>query len=243
MFAGDGAHNPGVVIYGNKGAAVYPFDFSLDSTNLGVEDSSNYLSSTQWLANSQLKSVAWYDHFYNLAGAPSTQSDLQTSGILTNGDIDGCTDHICYLKPTSGITVNGITAYSGKALVFIDGDLTINGNITLNASQHGFLAFMVKGTITVGTGVGGSPVDYATAITQPPNLEGFYVSDTFDASTGNTQLVGKGSFVANTFNLKRDLGSNNTQYPATIFYSNPRLLFDMPQPMLEVPVKWQEVAP
>ena len=83
-----------------------------------------------------------------------------------------------------------------------------------------------------------------------PVVEGIYIADgTFHTGTstnaGTERFVGKGSFVANDFDLQRDLtaiNQNNTT-SAELFLYNPQFLVTMPDQLRDQHVNWQEVAP
>jgi hypothetical protein len=134
---------------------------------------------------------------------------------------------------------------SGETVMFvIDGNLIINGQITLSGT--GFAAFIVNGNVTVDPIVGG-PAGSAT-----PVVEGVYITSptgvfqTGDSSSaGNERFVAEGIFVAGDFFLQRDLdavGANPTT-PSELFIYNPQLLVTMPDAMRDVPLTWQEVPP
>jgi hypothetical protein len=126
--------------------------------------------------------------------------------------------------------------------MFVNGDLTIDGDIRIN--NGGFVAFVVSGNIQVTSNVG-NPAGSTT-----PNVEGIYItSGSFMTGTStqanHQRLVVMGTVVANTVVLQRDLtqaGGTNDQ-PAELFQYNPALLFHLPDQFKDVRIKWQEVAP
>jgi hypothetical protein len=236
---------PGIISYGNPGGLPSPVNFSLMSSP-GIP---TYVSKTGWLAENHLTiNSGLYNHFFNQVGNPVTANTIANGTNLSQTDVTNCTDNICFFD--SGVTIQNsdwaAAAYAQKRVVFVRGNLSIQTNI--NIANGGFLAFIVSGSITVSPSVGnaGVPVGYAGITTT--NLDGVYIADgIFNALTGGVpdkQLIGKGIFVADSFNFTRSLGdANNVLYPATLFVFNPRLLFDMPDVLREVPYKWEEVAP
>jgi hypothetical protein len=228
---------PGVVTYGTD------YDFDALSSNQG----STIVSSKNWLVNATRSTVDYYDLFYHRFNAP-TETDNALFGNLISVDKPATRATPYYITGNMTTAPGGWTIDTNDSIiVIVNGDLTIGGPITING--NGFVAFIVKGDITVASSVG-----------EPPNLpvpnvevEGVYITSptgTFATglSTGlNTaRLVGKGMFIAGNFLLQRDLegfGTGNTGSSAELFTYNPKLFFTMPDPMKEMPVTWQEVAP
>lgn len=227
---------PGLVSYGTS------LDASLAETN-GTEDGGN-LSPTRWNVNQTYQSQPLYEHFaLLLGGMTGTGNPLIAPGELSHADLS-CGNSHCYF--IGDVTINSpITIGANeKRIVVINGALTINNTITV--TPGGFLAFIVKDSITVNPSVGAAPVRYSAAA---PHIQGMYITDgTFSipasATPPDTQLVLKGSFIANDFSITRVLTDiQNPLYPATVFMHDPSLLFSMPLILQEVPFRWQEVAP
>jgi len=225
---------PGVATYGS----------SYDFASAFFEYGEAYISSTNWLVNATNAAVDYYDYFYRRFGAPTTPT---TDTAFSNP--------LAVTKPSSSATpyyvvgdmttsATGWTVGNSESIVIIvDGNLTIGGDIRVGTT--GFLAFIVKGNITVDSSVGG--VRGSTE----PNIEGIYITSptgTFitGESTGLTSasLVGRGMFIAGDFLLQRDLGDYGTNaYPAEYFIYDPKYLMTMPDAMKDTSVTWQEVAP
>lgn len=121
----------------------------------------------------------------------------------------------------------------------VDGNLTINGKINLTGSGLAF--FIASGTITIASSVGVPPSS------NTPVVEGLYVANgtlaTGTSGSGTERFVGKGSFVAGTVKLQRDLGDTNVSTSAELFIYNPRLLFNQPEFMMDRKYFWQETPP
>lgn len=139
-----------------------------------------------------------------------------------------------YIKEGSS-TVGGtwnVTSADPEYIIFVNGDLRINANITV--ANGGFLAFIVKGKITVDPAV--------------TTLQGLYVMDdnfvTEKKASGNdAQLDMQGSVVAwGSVDLRRDLGNSNLSMPAEKFTYRPDLLTNMPEKMKSFVMQWSEVV-
>jgi hypothetical protein len=119
--------------------------------------------------------------------------------------------------------------------VFVDGDLTINGNINVIDGQDLFLA-IVSGDITVSATAGG-------AEDSGPHLEGvYYAQNTFITEAGASQLHLRGSVYANSYSLNRNL-ADNSQNPAEIFEYGVDQVMAFPKDLTRKRLIWREVAP
>lgn len=75
-------------------------------------------------------------------------------------------------------------------------------------------------------------------------LEGiFYANGAFNSGTGNLPLGVRGSVVANTISLGRNLNSSNTTTPAETFEFGEENMLLYPKDLVGVVVAWKEVAP
>lgn len=140
-----------------------------------------------------------------------------------------------YLNPSgasASLTAPWAVGSSDEYIIFIDGDLRINHNITV--ADGGFVAFIVNGGVTVSSSV--------------TSMEGLYVMDdnfVTEASGGNdSQLAVEGSVVTwGSADLRRDLGNSNATLPAEKFTYRPDLLVNMPDSMKVFALRWSEVVP
>jgi hypothetical protein len=133
-----------------------------------------------------------------------------------------------------GVGVTG-TDWNGKPLAnvggvyFVDGDLNIDSNFTLNTGK--FFMVVVRKKITIDPAVS--------------NLDGIYVADGgIEAlGTSDTQLIINGSLYSRkTIRLARsytDKSLNNTS-PAVKINYNPGLIFNMPGILTQVISNWRE---
>ena len=177
-----------------------------------------------------------YDYFYHLLGSPATNFSGKESEVG---------DGIYYSASGLGGLEGSWKDFDKKAVILVNGDLKIDQRITL--VDNGFLAFIVKGTITVDDNIG-------TEIKKDEvYLEGVYFAqrnfNTGSSSVpGHAKLIAKGIFVAQDgFVLGRDLGSgekdSNVDTPAEKFIFDPGLLVKMPKAMKKSMMSWQEMAP
>jgi hypothetical protein len=223
---GNGGY-PGVASYNGT------YDF-----NNNINTGETYVSNTNWMvkeAPSPICSTNWFQYFYNRFDM-EPKADNYAGGVIA--------------KPGSGTykvggdaTVSGWNVNNNDSIVmFVNGNLTIDGDIRINGS--GFVAFVVSGNIQITSNVGNN------AGVTTPNIEGIYITSgsfmTGQSTAANRQrFVVSGTVVANTVILQRDLtqtGGTNT-VPAELFQYNPALLFRLPDEFKDVRIKWQEVAP
>ena len=115
-------------------------------------------------------------------------------------------------------------------------NLTVNR--AMSVAQGGFLAFIVNGNVSVGSGQTG--------------MQGIYIMDgTFTTNsvyvegvTNDVPIDVQGSVIAwNSVSLNRNLGLTNNTTPAEKFTYRPDLLINMPEAMKTFALRWQEVAP
>lgn len=230
--------DPGVVTYGNA------YDFAIETTGADP-NGATFVSTENWLVNETYTTVNYYDTFYRRFGSPTT-ADYDCSAVP-------CSVNEPAARTTPYYVVGNMTTQgnwnvgAGETLIFIvNGNLTIDGGI--NITGKGFVAFIVNGNITVTSSVGSNANNSTN-----PDIEGIYMTSptgTFStgASTvaGKARLVVKGTVVAASFLLQRDLdqaGGDNTTTSSELFIYNPLLLVTMPDVMKETKVTWQEVAP
>lgn len=196
-----------------------------------------------------------YEYFYRNSGLGNTPSD---DFALQATDAQKPTYNaakIAYYRNGNLTVQNPWNVASGeKYVIFVDGNLTLtdgNGSndALINVQEGGFLAFIVKGNITIDASLGNATLTSTTA-----NLEGVYMADgTLTTATrgtaggGDDRFIGEGVFVGwSGVDLNRDFsdGSSrslqNNDKPAETFIYRPDFLVNMPDIML-VPIRlWQE---
>jgi len=209
---------PGLVSYGGSA------DFGLGE-----------VSSKKWLANSSSKGKD-YDYFYQLLGQP-TESNF--SGNLSEISNDG----VYYSAGDVKIDSNWSFPNNRKAVILINGKLTINGKIIVPIGS--FLAFIVKGDIEIGGKVGEA---VGQAGENSPDIEGVYISDgkintNYDKDESGIRLVAAGIFVANDFLLGRNLENSGNTVPAEKFIYRPDFLINSYPGIWGRTILWSELAP
>lgn len=232
-FVGDGTTGgiPGVATFGTT------FDF--DST---AANGAGYVSTKNWLVNESHVATDYYSVMYHRFGSP-TSADFSGATTL-NAKLTSKPDPYYVEGDLTIDTADWVVGNNETVTVLVNGDLNINRRI--NITGTGFVAFIVNGTITIGSNVG------TTSTSATPVIEGIYITSptgAFRTSASTTaaarRFVGKGTFVAGTFTLERDLDADtrNIDYAAELFIYNPELMIRMPEKMKDFPVSWQEVAP
>jgi hypothetical protein len=222
---------PGVATYGGN------CNFDSSSATCGGK---TWVSSKNWLVHDTASATDFYQLMYRQFGSPAPTASGDTT--LT-GKLAGSTEHYYY---DGNLTINTpawTIPSTDKVVVFVSGNLAINTPI--NIDSGGFIAFIVKGNITVSPSVGGP------AASSAPAVEGIYITSpngTFitgdSSSPGKQRFVGQGMFIAGSFLLQRDLGDlRNPTTSSELFIYNPQLLLTMPDQMKQLSVSWQEVAP
>ncbi|MDZ4246168.1 MAG: hypothetical protein U1D67_03505, partial [Dehalococcoidia bacterium] len=246
------------------GGAVYPY-FSLDKDNIpgyppypgvvltsGTADfGPNFnkydaVSSRKWLVEGESYSFTErydYNYLYRRISGSETINSLENTptsprwrglngSFLVTGD----------LTVLSGTVVVGGNSGTEKVVVFVTGDLTINGKIKRGASgpQKNFVAFIVQGNINIDGGVYDDP--------GAPAIEGIYLANG-KISTGNNpadprQLYARGLFIAwDGFDFQRTYRGPGESQPAEVFEYDVDLVMDAPGGFLNTPLVWTEIAP
>ncbi len=217
---------PGIMTY----SSTYDFD---SGTGLGE----SYVSSKNWLANDTYGIINLYDAFYRRFGSPTASTtgfNAVSGGKPANG--------VYYVNGDAIIDNPWNVGNNDSVIIIVNGTLSIRKAITLTGSGNGFMAFIAKNGISVDATVG------VNSGSTNSSIDGVYItSGTFDTGVGNggnERLIGKGMYIANSFILRRTLGSgNDPTTPATTFIYYPQFLLTMPDAMKEVATFWQEVAP
>lgn len=195
-----------------------------------------------WLANTSQNPSRTYDYFYQLLGSPTLESPPAGNDVHT-GDL-----------PAS----DGVKAY--------DGDIKTGGNWNIGTKKLVVLVngkFLIKNKIRVDSG-GSLVVIAKNGIGISKNLvakgtggnkvQGIFITDsTFYSSVNedfgftpvdsNKELVIDGGVIAGSFNLRRDLGDDNSTTPAEKFRFDPGLVINSYPDLWKSRFTWQELAP
>ncbi|MFH1289142.1 MAG: hypothetical protein ABIH88_00295 [Patescibacteria group bacterium] len=186
--------------------------FSGTNSNFGE----GQVSATEWLANASLSSRRW-SYFYPLLGSPSVDNFNDLTDITTDGTYFSEDD----------VSISGDIAGSRAAIVFVDGNVTITGNIQVPVGS--FLAIISSGNLIVEDAVS--------------TIEGMFIAENFDSGSGDVALLGQGMFIFGSVSLGRDLGAGNGSAPAEDFEFRPDFFLNAPSSLMKGSYSWQEMAP
>lgn len=168
-----------------------------------------------------------YDSFYGLAKGQNFYEVPIGGSIGSTGDINNIaktnTDAKGYtwIHSAGDLLLGNVINYNGgkKTIIFVEGDLYINGDIQTNDTSSNFIMFVVKGNINIDPSVGSNSANPENN----PSLIGIYITDGI-FSTGTVGGINKdlpfvlqGSVFANDFNLQRNLQEDNKSAPSEIF--------------------------
>ncbi len=162
-----------------------------------------------------------------------TGSNMNENQMLSSGWLDA--NGYRWIRTTGDLELSnsgGIDLASNKVILFVNGNLTFNSNMTrLNVTNaSGFLMVVANGNITVSG---------ATAF-----IDGIYVGNNFSTGNSSTQFSVYGSVIANgTINLQRDLLASNQTTAAETFNYIPAFLLRIPSDFNQRIIRWREVAP
>lgn len=211
----------------------------------GVSESSEDWQKTDETITSFSKETRFgYQYFDNKFGS---EAQSLTGSTLRRGDIGNG----IYKTSGSILSLDGNwTNFSNKAIIFVNGSLSIDKDITITSG--GFLAFIVKEDLEIDPRVGANP---RGGNPNEVSLEGVFIVDgtirTGESSNpGNERLVARGIFVADAnldgeggFTFQRDLGKENESFSAEHFEYRPDLLFSAPAQFLKETLSWEEIVP
>lgn len=137
-------------------------------------------------------------------------------------------------KSSTSVTISSPVAFGSSCndrnvVYFIQGDLTINSNIT-DTSTTGTLTFVVSGNVTVASAVTRADGVYAfggffndnpsSNATQALTVNGALLGLAGASPSSNTGTFSNGSVIG----LGRDLGTNNSTTPAEVIVYQPKYL-------------------
>lgn len=227
-----------------NGSGGYP-GVAAFGTTLTVNQNGGKVSSPEWSANSVYNGKSFFYSYFNSL-IPNGVTPASFTGSLTSGG----TLHNNYYwykydNPTGTATLNAQALGTRKVILFVNGNLKIDGSISLTNGQ-GFLLVIASGDITVNSSVGDSSPDLDPGSDNSPELKGLFFTDKkFITGTGANQFYLRGSVVANNgLTLGRSLADpNNTTRPAEYFEYAPDQILNFPKQLAVRRVRWLEVAP
>lgn len=201
----------------------------------------------------------------DMAGCNSHLGCAYNSNTISLNSLTGCSSFrgylICYYNgeynPGSGalgnltLTNNLLSAEGQRIILFVENaSVTFAGPIKPQTGARGKSSFLVisEGGINISPTVGSQFLDTNT------DLEGvFYTDGVFDSGTlkpgsDDINLHIRGSVVAGSFNLRRDLGSGavgekNDRHPAEYFEYGAEQVMAFPPFLRLRSTSWSEVAP
>lgn len=237
----------------NGGLAVYgaSYDFSIETGNTGdtlvsplnykVQDASLPFAASSW---------SWYDYFDTMTDKSKVKTELdpqEAGDFLLSHLGTPAADTPYYINGSVTISQPWSIPSGQKYVVFVSGDLTIGNTITRADPKTGFIGFVVNGDITIDPSVG---VAYTS---ETPVLEGLFAANGVFHTGGSTnptteRLVGKGLFIADSFDFNRDLGDieevdQNQTTAGELFIYDPSLPFTIPSYANKSTVRREEVKP
>ncbi len=206
-----------------------------------IQSGSGTISSTNWVAQSPFTGrQPDYDAFETLIPVSITPTDpgatvagnAFNAGGATTGDGYYWYRHTGNMNITSAVTLPA----NRRVILFVDGDLTISGNMTYNPRNEFFMV-IASGNINVAPAV--------TSAIGSPSITGiFYCDGQFTTGAGASRLNVLGSVVAiGGVTLSRDLEIENRNEPAESFTVSPELLLNYPAALTFKRPVWREVAP
>lgn len=219
---------PGIAFYGGVS-----FDASANPSNTGSVSTNNWVGNTSYGGK-----MYTYADFASLV--PSTITPNPISGGVTANTIQnsGVIDSMGYEwhQANSAITLTqpiNIPA-NERIIVLAQGDVTINGNITMVQPRSSHFMIISSGNITI-----------APAVTDIDGV--LFAQGTLNTGTtgaGNdTQLNIRGSVYAGSVNMQRNLGVGNATAPGEVFEFLPELFVTYHPFLSPKKVIWKEVSP
>jgi len=200
------------------------------SANFGEYGYPSNSEANHWLASGTLMQSQSFAYFYQLLGLPDTDEfDTLDLGSLPS-DTDG--DGVYYSD--GDVTIKGDLSGDTKVIVLVNGKIDITENVTVPVDNS--LVVIASGDIIIADSV--------------DQVEGIYVADgTISTGAGDTEFFGYGSFIAGSFDLRRDFTAtnpdderNNTT-PVEHFIYRPDLIINSPTKLWAAPLNWQELPP
>lgn len=202
-------------------------------------------------------SYAQLSHLVDLAIKDNKQESYNPEVRVITGALDGSsiekeelTDNpsplfLYYYPPLDAGAVSIDDDFSvgtnEKLIIFVEDDLNIDADISVDAANGGFLAFIVSGDIEIAADVTQVQGVYFT----DGNLTVETAATPDNPETGDSLFNGQGIFVAKTgVVLERNFRDDrNATQPTEIFTFDPAYLFTAPKVFREKPYLWQEVIP
>ena len=229
------SNRPATAIYNDN------YDFSSTATR-GTVSATN-----QWLVRAGTRPNIYSYAFFNNLASGKNFTTLPNNATVRTPDIASAPLDAGYswIRATGNVSLgepggSPQVLVNKKAILFVDGDLTIYDEVRIGNTASDFFMVVVSGDIDVDPSL-------VSPDTTTPAIQGIYTCDgTFSTGTNGVDdgiLVVEGSVAASAFNLERDLVNENTDTPAEHFIYSPALISNYPSALAERHLIWREVAP
>ncbi|MEP7166645.1 MAG: hypothetical protein ABI758_01550 [Candidatus Woesebacteria bacterium] len=233
-----------------KSGSTVDLDFAAGNQTNNVGATSHLIrTTTPYVCNEN------YDHFYRLYSLglnPSDDFANQANATLPGVDAPiGAGGKNAFFDSGPNLTIANpwVVGANRSVVVFVDGNLNINANITVPTTS--FVAFIVNGNINIGANVG------TATFSQKNNgqVQGAYMAQgiltvsTTGAAGVDKKFIGEGIFAAcNGIKLPRDFrnggnGIENNSNPASLFIYRPDFVQHTPALMKTSTINWKEASP
>jgi hypothetical protein len=214
---------------------------ALGGSSSAISTGTGSISSKRWVAQSSISGrVPDYDSFVGLIPVSITPTDPGATVAGGSFNSGGATtgDGYSWYRHNGNITITADLNLSAgrKVILFVDGNLTINGKISYSPTDAFFMP-IVKGNIVIDPAV--------TSAAGTPTLTGIFYSDgSFTTGAGTGPLSILGSVVSmGGINMERDLGAGNNFESSENFTISPELMLNYPGTLSFKRPIWREVAP
>ncbi len=224
---------PGIAFYGTSidtgQGSVSEKGWKVNSNITGIYSSYNY-SYFESKAPSEVRTKWGESPPQGLVNNPANPMSL--SG-LTTGNNSIFKDGYYWTKVNGNLQISSSSNFNQKLVLFVNGDVMINGDISLGTS--GFLMIIASGNISIMPDV--------------TRVDGIFITNgSFSTGTRglrlDNQLKVNGTVVANSFLLQRSLPANIAQSTsAELFEYRPNLVLSMPFVFYRKTFNWREVNP
>ena len=207
------------------------------------------VSSTGWLAQASYNAQTDYNYafFERLVPGDADRNVISVADTINPNYLKNQADsqapspdgYFWFFRTGDLILRGEPTLASTKVILFVNGNLTIDGNIKINPGT-GFFMAIASGNITVNPGVENPGGGF--------DLEGVFVTNgNFTTSSAGPEtddpIQIRGMVAAyGMVDPNKDLTDNSTT-PAELFEYAPDLLFNIPPSLQLKRTRWKEVAP
>ncbi len=231
---------PAGLKFGLDGPGGFPGNVLYGGSLTGLNTAN--ISSKGWSAKSTYLGRTYdYNYFNSIIPGSVAFNNLGAVASQTDFDSGAPSDGYYWYKATGNsgnLVINSNIVITGnrKVILFVPGNLTLNGRINIQTKGQGFFMVVVGGSINVQANLNNGV---------NPAIEGIFISSgNFDTGVGNTTLYVRGNVVAyGGLSLKRSLLANNSVNSAEQFEFAPDLVMLFPADLNPNKLGWKEVVP